>query len=543
MASRSRFMSAKAFGALLADLRLRPNIFQNGFLEFLEAQRLVTPVARVTWPTAMVIAAREGVPPTPPTKQERQDTEDLDAALRRWERYDADPELPHPFDLGTEMPGAALVHLSVGETEFRPWEAFAVEVLQDDGRSFRVDDGVDTYYHDWQALLVADAVEMGMKVIFDTRRPELVEAFEEGGLANMPAGSAYTEMSLQNPHGLVAGVQWSACLDAAAKVEVIRARVSSAISLRHHGEPTVFTSDEMIELNGAAEQAAKAALAAIPAERADVGRFLAYLCERWDEWSRRGRAEIAAEYKRHIARAARLAMHGFDTDFEAMSRDLGRVAGHFGNTLDVIFPDWRREARETAERSLKAVIVKRAPTVSSHLSLEDDDAADLLDWLERRDQWKIHLSMEAMLARQFTGVATDRLALAKEVESLSTTFEHLVSAMSAEAGLPTDGTLMPKVIAFWAGVSDVHTVTKANTGLVNTKNGSRAELLAQIAAIPDSGPNTAIARTLLTAVLNRNAAQHKDGLSALDEADLHATARGFFTAMMFCRKHLLTLPP
>lgn len=236
LASRSRFMSAKAFGALLADLPLRSNIFQNGFLEFLEAQRLVTPVARVTWPAALVIEAREGTPPTPPTDQERQDAQGLDAALRRWARYDAAPELPHPFDLGLQMPGRALVDLSVGWRKFRPWEIFGIEVVGEDGSSFPVEDGFDTYYHDWQALLVADAVEMGMKVIFDTRRPELVEAFQAGGLANMPAGSAYAEMSLQNRHGLTAGVRWSAYLDAAAKVDVVRSRVTTAISLRHHGD-------------------------------------------------------------------------------------------------------------------------------------------------------------------------------------------------------------------------------------------------------------------------------------------------------------------
>jgi hypothetical protein len=87
MASRGRYISPKEFGVLIADLRLAPTMFQDRLLEFLERQRLVLPIARIRWPTALVIEAREGVPAVPPTDEERQASQKLADALRLWDRW------------------------------------------------------------------------------------------------------------------------------------------------------------------------------------------------------------------------------------------------------------------------------------------------------------------------------------------------------------------------------------------------------------------------------------------------------------------------
>jgi hypothetical protein len=51
-----------------------------------------------------------------------------------------------------------------------------------------------------------------------------------------------------------------------------------------------------------------------------------HLCERWDEWSRQGRGEISGEYKRQIGLVLRMAIHAFDTDFEALAVEVERGA-------------------------------------------------------------------------------------------------------------------------------------------------------------------------------------------------------------------------
>src|SRR6185369_9226376 len=121
------------------------------------------------------------------------------------------------------------------------------------------------------------------------------------------------------------------------------------------------------------------------------------LCERWDEWSRSGGSEVAGEYKRQIGLALRMTMHAFDLNFEDLAVQVGRATGHFANTLGVIFPDWKQDARNKSELSLKHSVVARAPRADPALTLDDAAITDLLDWLERNDQWKVHLSIEAIL--------------------------------------------------------------------------------------------------------------------------------------------------
>lgn len=541
MASRSRYMSTREFGGLLAELCLTENIFQDALLEFLERQRMVVPAARINWPTAVVIEARGGAPIPAATAVEQERCQMLDGALRAWRRHDADPELTHPFDLGDDGPGAALIVKDLAAQAFIDWEDFRTNIRGPTEEPLYVTDAVDTYYHDWQALLVADAVEMGIQLIFDTRRSDLMRLAIEHRLGELPESDSRGFVSLRAPRGLRDGMQWTGYLDAAALVETVRVRKLTALSVVHSNAPTLLDDAEQADLNATQKRAAEQALGQLGARRADVKNFLTYLIERWDEWERRGRSAVAAEYKRQIGLAARMAMHAYDIDFPALVKEIGRVTGHFADTLDVIFPDWRHDAREKAELSLKHSVMAKAPMAEPALQLDDPAVTDLLDWLERRDQWKVHLGIEAMLKHQFSGSPVDQSALAKEVESLSTTFEHLVSALLDEAGASASGTLMKKVQRFWNAVPDVHTVLETEFALVGAK-APRAAQLVSIGALPATSPNAGVAKTILAAVLYRNDGQH-NGMAGWTEAELHEAARIFLTAMMFCRKNLLGHPP
>jgi hypothetical protein len=542
MASRDRFMSAKEFGALIADLRLAPTIFQDGLLEFFERQRIVVPVVRVRWPDSMVLEARDVVAEPAPTRDERDATQALSDALRLWRRFDADPELTHPFELGSQVPGATLITTDVASQTFINWTDFRTNIRGADQDPLCVTDGVDTYYHDWQVLLVADALKMGVHLIFDTRRPELLKLATSGRLTDIPEDVTYGTVSFEGPRGLTKGLEWARWFDAAAKVEAVRSRKLAALARGHHGHVFTLEGTELADFNAVQKRSAERALAAIAATRDHARSFLIYLCERWDEWSRRGWSEVAGEYKRQIGFALRMAMHAFDTDFGALAVEVGRATGHFANTLDVIFPDWKQDARDQAELSLKHSVVAKAPTAEAALVLDDAAITDLLDWLERNDQWKVHLSIEAILKHQFSASPVDHSAVAKEVESLSATFEHLTNALLDEAGVSPSGTLMKKVQAFWNTSTEVHGILMTQFALVGTKLASRADRLAAIAALMPTGPNIDVARTILAAVLYRNDGLH-NGMASWAEAELLEAARIFLTAMMFCRKNLLVSPP
>lgn len=542
MASRDRFMSPKEFGALIADLRLAPTIFQDRLLEFFERQRIVVPVARVRWPDSMVLEARDAVAEPAPTQDERDATHALSDALRLWRRFDADPELTHPIDLGAQAPGAALITTDVASQAFINWTDFRTNIHGAGEDPLYVTDGVDTYYHDWQVLLVADALKMGVHLIFDTRRPELLKLATSGRLTDIPDDVTYGTVSFEGPRGLAKGLERARWFDAAAKVEAVRSRKLAALARGHHGQVFTLEGTELADFNAVQKRSAERALAEIAATRDHARSFLIYLCERWDEWSRRGWSEVAGEYKRQIGLALRMAMHAFDTDFSALAVEVGRATGHFANTLDVIFPDWKQGARDQAELSLKHSVVAKAPTAEAALLLDDAAITDLLDWLERNDQWKVHLSIEAILKHQFSASPIDHSALAKEVESLSATFEHLTNALLDEAGVTPSGTLMKKVQAFWNTSVGVHGILSTEYALVNTAKVPRTNRLAAIAALMPTGPNIDVARTVLAAVLYRNDGLH-NGMASWTEAELHEAARVFFTTMMFCRKNLFASPP
>ena len=95
-------------------------------------------------------------------------------AVRLWNRFYCDPTLAHPLDRD-QQPGTDLISMDVASCSFEPWENFRTNIRPEGEDPLYVPDAVDTFYHDWQALLVADALDMGTRVVFDTRRPDLMK--------------------------------------------------------------------------------------------------------------------------------------------------------------------------------------------------------------------------------------------------------------------------------------------------------------------------------------------------------------------------------
>jgi hypothetical protein len=177
---------------------------------------------------------------------------------------------------------------------FEPWESFRTNIRPDGPDPLYVTDAVDTYYHDWQVLLVADALDMGMRVIFDTRRPELMTLALHGDIRNLPDDVVWQEVSFQGPRALTQGLRWARFFDAFARVESMRARKFNAISRVYGGASFTFTRAEQDDLNATQKRAAEEALAAIGASSTEIIDFLTYLCERWNDWTGRGRQDVPA---------------------------------------------------------------------------------------------------------------------------------------------------------------------------------------------------------------------------------------------------------
>ena len=232
-------------------------------------------------------------------------------------------------------------------------------------------------------------------------------------------------------------------------------------------------------------------------------------------------------------------MHGLDQNYSEIVEKLGRVTGHFANTLDVVFPDELKRRRELLQDTLKRTVVKNAPASDPGFALSDLDVTDLLDWAERARFLKLHVSVNAILGSQFKGTALDHTTLAKEVESLSATFEHMTNLLLAEANkTPNGSTLKPKLTKYWDNDPVVQGILESDWNF--TRTNPPATLAGQLAALANfnAGPRGEIAKTMLTAVLYRNAGLHS-GMDMLEEADLHGATRIFLLAMMYLRKNLL----
>jgi hypothetical protein len=147
-------------------------------------------------------------------------------------------------------------------------------------------------------LLVADALKMGVHLIFDTRRPELLKLATSGRLTDIPDDVTYGTVSFEGPRGLAKGLEWARWFDAAAKVEAVRSRKLAALARGHHGQVFTLEGTELADFNAVLRRSAERALVEIAATRDHARSFLIYLCERWDEWSRRGWSEVAGEYTR-----------------------------------------------------------------------------------------------------------------------------------------------------------------------------------------------------------------------------------------------------
>ena len=538
MSGRDRYITPQEMGARLAELCITRTSGQDSVLEFLEEGRIVLPVLRVRWPEALVIEERGGSPPTPATPIERASAEALNKAVARWKRFDADPALEHPFDIA-EGEGAVRLERDVAASPFQAWGDFLTNVRPEGEPLLRVPDAVDTYYHRWQAVLIADALELGVHILADTRRPGIWAAIWEGHFQDIPAGGSRMQVSRAHSD-LDVGLSWSPYFDAAARLQVRREREIDALSRAHHGQAFVLTPPEQAALVAAQSQEAKARLAELGHDRTKLLGFIKYLCERWDDWRRRDRSKMADAYREELDQALRLIMSGFDIEFSKAADEVGRVTGHFAQTLDVIFPDWGTDARRKLEDAFKYAVVK-AQATNQPLGLVEADGPELIGWLESTEQWKGHHHVEAIIKHQFKGSVADHSGLAKEIEGLGLTVEHVVGNLLTATGKPSSGTLMPKLKALWAGRPNVVALLNQHAGLTRTDTVARASQLAAINALSASS-EMPVVKVLLRTALYRNDGTH-NAMGGWSEDELQACTADCLAAMMLCRKVLLTDPP
>lgn len=303
MALGRRYLSASDFGRHLAELRLAANPFQDSLLEFLERERLIVPAARVRWPRSIVISQRGGVPAAAPTAAEQAATAALSKAMADRRVPGAPPTAPHPLD-DMQPEWSALVERDLSAKDFEPWATHRTNVRADGEKPLFVKDAVDTYYHAWQALLVADVLDMGLNLVFDLRREEHLRAAlarDFDALRNVPSWSL---VSFQGMRGIKAAGRHLSTFDAVSRFHETRSRLLNSWETQTWRGGWRLEGEALTRLRIAESEAARAILVETSIDAEKLIEFIGWLCERWEEWSLRERSAIAEEYKGYIRLSA-----------------------------------------------------------------------------------------------------------------------------------------------------------------------------------------------------------------------------------------------
>jgi len=151
----------------------------------------------------------------------------LRKALLTWRLENSDPLEPHPLDRDAAE-WRDLLTTDIALHPFRSWEEFRTNIEPADDSPPFATDAVDTYYHGWQALLLADALDMGMSLIFDLRKETLFEAARRCDWPVLIDAPKFPSVSFQGLQGIKASEKWLRHFDAVARYKETCQRILNA---------------------------------------------------------------------------------------------------------------------------------------------------------------------------------------------------------------------------------------------------------------------------------------------------------------------------
>jgi hypothetical protein len=266
--------------------------------------------------------------------------------------------------------------------------------------------------------------------------------------------------------------------------------------------------------------------------------FLKWQCQRWQDWDRRGQRYVADEYKRNISRTVYLKHVLTGMDFDHITREVGTVTGHARPTLDVIFPNWTTERKESAARSLKHWI---KPSMSSMApigyDLSDADCGEFLEWLEREGflQFFWHIQRLDELAGREDLIGQQ--GLAKEIEGLTTTIEHLLNHLGHRHWTSKSAEdMFGKVKWLWNDMKDVLHGLGTNRSLTNTRSADFQTQMTAITHVTSGGAHAEIVRDFLRMILIRNQGVHLS-LRGIDHEELYQLLEVLLRSVVLVWKH------
>jgi hypothetical protein len=546
-----RYLTARELGGYAEDLKLTATAFPESYFEFLEQERLLLPVCRVRFPVEIVrqweleeAVANDEVMEIPPCLPLDVEPARLIAAttlkecIRFWpmDAFAAKGLRRHALD-DIASAHAEFIEQQIADLPFQSWETFRILVGYSRGRPRRAE-AVFTYYHYWQVFLLAQVQTMQLTISVNLLDEENLDKLLQGKLSEIPSERLRATIPLGSRQVLREFPQYHSAFDTLAYFWAYRERALEQAGRGLGGGRPRLTGKPLDAFLLQERTIATEAMARGGMDTQALLGFVKWQCQRWQDWDHRGQPHIAEEYKRNISRSAYLYRALTGMDFDQIAQYVGHITGHRSPTLEVIFPNWIKEQKETGARSLKHWI---KPTMSMMAPLgydvSDADCDGFFDWLEGEGllQFFWHVQRFDELGNREDLIGQE--GLAKEIEGLATTLEHLLNHIgNPHPTFQSAKAMFWKVKWVWGNVPDVVNGLLANSHLTGT---GRFTFRTQIPAITDvtsGGPYVEIVRDLLKIILIRNQGVHLS-LRGFDRDELYQLLEVALRSAVIIWKH------
>lgn len=519
-----RYLTAREFTRALDPLHaFRGEYVGEGLLQQLEEARLVVPKLRLRWPDPVArrfwANAHEDYALTGDLEPdgERWDAAvALENALHRWGNHTVYGSSPHPFD----DPAARFAQFlsRPDEVPFVPWNDMRVDVGNNHHTVLFSDGNYESYYSSWQLLVAAEVADMG--VHFRTNLADegtyrhVLRAFDEG---RRPGSNA--RHNLMPVHALRGFKKHAEALDAFVWYEEESDRALAEILKNTGGGRFRLDEAQSQRFHQAREDAAMAACARFGVGLEDLIGACKFLSKQWNDWHRIGRPLIAGAYKDVLAIGVVMTRRVGHLSYGDIRDRIGRQGGWFEPILDVIWPDWSKEEKERAGRTLKGWIASYG---DYPITAADIDA--FVDFLGDQQLEAFFWRLRSFEDHVFRGNEFALQGMKSDVEGMAVVVEQTVRATGAKGDQ-----LYELFKDVWREPS-VRALLKRDDVSRLARQAALAQdwpsLKAAIQALRGESESGKIAADLVVAHRIRGGVHH--GLPENDEAELE----GFFMALM-----------
>jgi hypothetical protein len=544
-----RFLSAQEFGRYAEDLKLVETPFPERLLEFLEQERLLLPICRVRYPAEIIRSWELRDDPsytdlslpveTNPTRL--QAAEDLYCKIRDWREHGflGDTLQDHPLDT-IDPAHAEFIERNVVDRSFYPWDTFRVIFGQQNGHAIWTNT-VTTYYHYWQALLLAEILGMRISILLNLQDDDLYQKIQEGKWWEIAPEQQRGTINVSTLGTIREFPRYQPAFDALAYYYAYRACAGQLIIKNQGRPPYHLTADQQHALQTQETSIARKTLGQWGLDHQAILNFLKWQCSRWHKWYQRDQQRLTDAYKRNIARTARWYMVLTGKNDDQVIAEVEDIIGHGRPTLEVIFPNWIKVQKEAAARSLKHWIKPTmAPLAGVGYDVSDAECESFLDWIETIGFLQVFWHFERLGEIGYEEDPISLAALAKETEGMGLTIEHLIHHIGE--GHPTYDeksykTFFWKVKWLWG---DNHNIVMGGLGPKSSDlTGVTSDLqasLKKINEVSEGGLHVDIVRDLLKTMLIRNQGAHVR-LHGFTHKDLVKLLEVLLRSMILTWKH------